>query len=474
MTIRTRFSPSPTGFLHVGGARTALFSWAYAKKMGGQFILRIEDTDLERSTAASVQAILDGMSWLGLDYDEGPFYQTQRLERYQAVIHQLIADGKAYYCYCSKAELEAMRLQAEQAKEHFVYDRRWRPEVGKNLPPPPPGISPVVRFKNPLTGSIKWNDLVKGEIQFEQAVFEDFIIARSDGMPTYNFCVVVDDYDMKISHVIRGDDHINNTPKQLNLFYALNAIPPQYAHLPMILNASGSKMSKRKDAVSVTEYEHMGILPQALLNHLARLGWSHQNAEFFSMEQFLTWFKLEDIQPSPSRFDSEKLHWLNGEYIRHMSGEELTQQIVKKLPQPIQNKVTSVKLAAILDLVKNRNNNLNDLAKEASYFYLKQTPTPEEIKKFWDESSTTRLEQFAVTLEAVPIEDWNVQTLHGLLKSFCEKQNIKMRQLGMPLRLKICGTSQTPSIDAVLAIMGKEEVLNRIRASCCTQPRDLN
>ncbi|MCR4297865.1 MAG: glutamate--tRNA ligase, partial [Gallionella sp.] len=295
MTIRTRFAPSPTGYLHIGGARTALFSWAYARKLGGIFILRIEDTDLERSTQESVQAILDGMSWLNLDYDEGPFYQMQRMDRYKAVIRQMLDEDTAYYCYTAPEELEALREAQRARGEKPRYDGRWRPEPGKVLSAPPEGVKPVVRFKNPVSGVTYWDDLVKGKIVFENSELDDLIIARADGTPTYNFCVVVDDLDMGITQVIRGDDHVNNTPRQINILKALGATLPQYAHAPMILGSDGERLSKRHGAVSVMQYAEGGFLPEALINYLARLGWSHGDEEIFSMQQFIEWFDLRHI-----------------------------------------------------------------------------------------------------------------------------------------------------------------------------------
>ena len=316
MTVRTRFAPSPTGFLHLGGARTALYSWAYARHHGGKFILRIEDTDLERSTPEAVQAILDGMKWLNLEHDEGPFYQMKRMDRYREVIDQMLEKGTAYYCYCTPEELNAMRERQKAAGESPRYDGTWRPEPGKTLPPVPVGVSPVVRFKNPVEGVVTWNDRVKGEITISNSQLDDLIIARSDGTPTYNFCVVVDDWDMGITHVIRGDDHVNNTPRQINILKALEAPVPEYAHLPMILGDDGEKLSKRHGAVSVMEYPAAGYLPEAMLNYLARLGWSHGDDEIFSMEQFCEWFDFDHLSSSASQFNTEKLNWLNNHYIR--------------------------------------------------------------------------------------------------------------------------------------------------------------
>ena len=352
-TVRTRFAPSPTGFLHIGGVRTALYSWAYARKMGGKFILRIEDTDLERSTPESVKAILDGMAWVGLDYDEGPFYQTQRFDRYKEIIQKLLDAGQAYYCYCSKEELEKMRQKAEAQGGGFTYDRRWRPEAGKKLPEKPADIQPVVRFKMPLDGTTSWHDLVKGEISINNSELDDLIIARADGSPTYNFCVVVDDWDMGITQVIRGDDHVNNTPKQINILQALGAEIPQYAHLPMILNESGAKMSKRRDAVSVVDYDKQGILPAAMLNYLARLGWGHGDDEYFTMQQFVEWFDLKAVSPASGRFNREKLLWLNAQHIKDTDNGELAKRISGRLKEKGIANPDSIDLVPIIQLVKN-------------------------------------------------------------------------------------------------------------------------
>lgn len=459
--IRTRFAPSPTGFLHIGGVRTALFSWAFARKHHGKFVLRIEDTDLERSTAESVQAILDGMHWVGLDYDEGPFYQTKRFDRYDEVLQQLLAAGHAYYDYTTKEELDAMRQEAEAKGEHFWYDRRWRPEEGKTLPPVPEGVQPVVRFKMPLTGETAWEDLVKGQIAIANHDLDDLIIARADGSPTYNFCVVVDDFDMGITHVIRGDDHVNNTPKQINILLAMGAELPQYAHLPMILNEKGAKMSKRRDAVSVVDYDRQGILPEALLNYLARLGWGHGDDEFFTMAQFIDWFDLKDVSPSASRFDHEKLLWLNAQHIKASDDDRLAQLIRPRLlEQGIDNAVEPA-LTEVIALVKDRAQDLNQLADECAYFYRKKTPTEQELAKHWDADTPARMQRFAALLAELP--QWNAESIHALFAPFCEVESIKMGKLGMPLRLAVCGTGKTPSIDQVLALMGRQEVLQRLQ-----------
>ena len=436
--IRTRFAPSP-------------------------FVLRIEDTDLERSTAESLKAILDGMHWVGLDYDEGPFYQTKRFDRYAEVLQQLITAGHAYYDYTSKEELEAMRQEAEAKGEHFWYDRRWRPDQGKSLPPVPDGIQPVVRFKMPLQGETTWNDLVKGKISIANQDLDDLIIARADGTPTYNFCVVVDDYDMGITHVIRGDDHVNNTPKQINILLAMGAAVPEYAHLPMILNEKGAKMSKRRDAVSVVEYDQQGILPEALLNYLARLGWGHGDDEFFTMTQFIEWFDLKDVSPSASRFDHEKLLWLNAQHIKASDNNRLATLILPRLQQRGISEVEQPALNEVIALVKDRAQDLNQLADECLYFYKKLTPTEQELAKHWDADTAARMQRFAALLQQLP--NWDAESIHALFAPFCEAEKIKMGKLGMPLRLAVCGTGKTPSIDQVLALMGREEVLQRLQHS---------
>ena len=459
--IRTRFAPSPTGFLHIGGVRTALFSWAFAKKHRGQFVLRIEDTDLERSTPESVQAILDGMHWVGLGYDEGPFYQTQRFDRYAEVLQQLVASGHAYYDYTSKEELDTLRAEAETRGEHFWYDRRWRPESGKTLPEIPADVAPVVRFKMPLDGSTGWDDLVKGRIDIANSELDDLIIARADGSPTYNFCVVVDDFDMGITQVIRGDDHVNNTPKQINILQAMGGALPQYAHLPMILNESGAKMSKRRDAVSVVDYDRQGILPVALLNYLARLGWGHGDDEFFDMAQFVAWFDLKDVSPSASRFNQEKLLWLNAQHIKATGNDALAELVRPRLAVRGIAAADKPALADIMALVKERVQDLNQLADECAYFYAKATPGEEELAKHWSDEAAARMLRFADKLEGVT--DWDAESIHALFKPFCAEEGIKMGQLGMPLRLAVCGTGKTPSVDAVLALIGREEVLRRMR-----------
>ena len=465
MTVKTRFAPSPTGYLHIGGVRTALYSWAFAKHHGGEFLLRIEDTDLERSTQESVEIILKGMDWVGLHADNADniVYQTKNFPRYKQLIQKLLDEGHAYKCYCSKEELAQMREKAER-EGTATYDRRWRPEVGKTLPEIPAGVEPVIRFKNPLDGVTSWYDLVKGEISIPNSALDDLIIARADGTPTYNFCVVVDDFDMGITHVIRGDDHVNNTPKQINIFKALGAKIPEYAHLPMILNEQGKKISKRSgDTVAITEYEDMGILPEAMLNYLARLGWAHGDDEFFNMNQFVEWFDLAHVSASPSRMDSKKLAWINAEHIKVTDNEKLAELTLPRLQNQGVTVSGSLQLADVIAFVKDRAHNLNDLATECAYFYQKATPLEKDVAKHWDEDAPARMARFAEKLAALPESDWTAEKIHELFAPFCEAEGIKMGKLGMPLRLAVCGTAKTPSVDMVLAMLGKDEVLKRMR-----------
>ncbi|WP_432719553.1 glutamate--tRNA ligase [Jeongeupia wiesaeckerbachi] len=461
--IRTRFAPSPTGLLHIGGVRTALFSWAYAKKHAGVFVLRIEDTDLERSTPESVAAIMDGMHWVGLDYDEGPFYQMQRMERYKAVIAQMLASGHAYHCYCSREELDAMRAEAEARGEKPRYDRRWRPEDGKTLPEIPAGVSPVVRFRTPIDGVVAWDDAVKGRIEIGNTELDDLIIARPDGTPTYNFCVVVDDWDMQISHVIRGDDHVNNTPRQIHMYQALGATVPVFAHLPMIFNDQGQKMSKRRDAVSVVDYDKMGFLPEALLNYLARLGWAHGDDEFFTMDQFVEWFDLANVSPSPSRFDRDKLLWLNAQHIKAAEPQRLAERVGAFLADKGVDFTSGPALAEVCVLLKDRSQTLVEMADQAEYFYRPLVPTVEVAEKHLTPDDEARLGLFAEGVAR--LDTWDQASLSQFIKDFVKQQGVKMPQVGMPLRAKVFGTTSTPSVDAVLALIGREEVLRRLASS---------
>ncbi len=459
MTVRTRFAPSPTGFLHIGGARTALFSWAFAKKHGGKFILRIEDTDVARSTPEAVQAILDGMNWLGLDYDEGPFYQMQRMDRYKEVIQKMLQDGTAYYCYSTKEELDALRESQMQQGLKPRYDGRWRPEEGKVLPAPPSDIPPVIRFKNPKDGYVVWNDLVKGEISIGNQELDDLIIARADGTPTYNFCVVVDDWEMGITQVIRGDDHVNNTPRQINMLKALGATIPQYAHLSMILGDDGQKLSKRHGAVSVMQYHEDGYLPEAVLNYLARLGWSHGDEEIFSMQQFCEWFDLDHITPSAAQFNTEKLKWLNAHYIKQADKDYLAKDITARLAQLNVAVTAAPDLSAVIDLYKERASTLNELAESIVYFYHKPVIDQTAAEKHLVADIKPALEKLSELLRSV---EWNAEAIHHAINEVVTEFQLKFPKVAMPLRVLLTGIAQSPSIDQVMALLGRDEVLARI------------
>lgn len=461
MTVRTRFAPSPTGFLHLGGARTALFSWAYARHFGGQFILRIEDTDVERSTPEAVQAIIDGMQWLGLQHDEGPYYQMQHMDRYREVIAQMLEAGTAYYCYCSHEELEEMRERQRAAGENPRYDGKWRPEPGKILPPIPADQKPVVRFKNPLDGDVSWDDLVKGPISISNQEMDDLIVARQDGTPTYNFCVVVDDWDMRITHVIRGDDHVNNTPRQINILKALNATLPLYAHVPMILGDDGEKLSKRHGAVSIMEYPEEGYLPDAMVNYLARLGWSHGDDEIFSREQLCEWFDFDHMSRSAAQFNTEKLRWLNNHYIRQTDNTVLAELVMPRLLKLGAEFEKAPVLSEVIELLKERTHTINELADAAMLFY--RQPQPEEalLAKHLTDESSQALKDYAKACENV---EWQKDAISVLTKAILAEHKLKMPQLAMPLRLILTGQLQTPSIDAVVALLGRETVLSRLKS----------
>lgn len=458
-TVRTRFAPSPTGYLHLGGARTALFAWAYARRFGGTFILRIEDTDLERSTPEAVQAILDGMHWLGLDHDEGPFYQMQRMDRYREVIAQMLEQGSAYYCYSSPEEVEAMRERMRAAGDKPRYDGTWRPEPGKTLPAVPADRKPVVRFKNPLDGDVSWEDAVKGTITISNREMDDLVIARPDGTPTYNFCVVVDDWDMQITHVIRGDDHVNNTPRQINILKALGGTLPVYGHLPMILGSDGEKLSKRHGAVSVMDYPAQGYLPEAMLNYLARLGWSHGDDEIFTMEQFCSWFDLDHLTKSPAQFNPEKLGWVNNHYIKHTDNERLA-----ALARPVMEREGAQfdgapPLAQVLALMKDRTNTINELADAAMLFYREPNPDAALLTQHLTDAVRPALQQFA---EACKTVEWSKEAIAALLKEVLAANQLKMPQMAMPLRLLTTGQLQTPAVDVVLTLTGRDAVLARL------------
>ncbi|HJV85539.1 MAG TPA: glutamate--tRNA ligase [Noviherbaspirillum sp.] len=459
MTVRTRFAPSPTGYLHLGGARTALFSWAFARHFGGTFILRIEDTDLERSTPEAVQAILDGMEWLGLQHDEGPFYQMQRMDRYREVVAQMLEAGTAYHCYCTPDEVEAMRERQRAAGEKPRYDGTWRPEPGKTLPQVPDGRKPVVRFKNPLDGDVTWNDMVKGPITISNKELDDLVIARPDGTPTYNFCVAIDDWDMRMTHVIRGDDHVNNTPRQINILRALGAPLPEYGHVPMILGADGEKLSKRHGAVSVMEYPAQGYLPEAMLNYLARLGWSHGDDEIFTMEQFCQWFDVKHLSKSPAQFNPEKLAWLNNHYIKLADNARLEGLVRPHLVDDGAVFEGAPDVQAVIALMKDRTNTINELADAAMLFYREPRPDAELVAQHVTEAVKPALAQFVQKCKTM---EWNKATISAAIKEVITAHKLKMPQLAMPLRLLVTGQLQTPSIDATLELFGRDMVVARL------------
>ena len=462
--IRTRIAPSPTGFLHLGTARTALYSWAYARHFGGEFVLRIEDTDVARSTQASVDQILHSMHWLGLDYNEGPIYQMQRLHRYQAVIDQMLANGTAYRCYCTPEDLEAMKAAQEAQGEKRLYDRTWRPAPGKVLPPIPEGVKPVIRFANPIDGVVSWDDLVKGPISISNTEIDDLIIQRapeegapegSPGVPTYNFAVVVDDWDMAISHVFRGDEHINNTPWQINMYRALGATLPQFGHLPVILGDDGQKLSKRRGAVAVSNYDEAGYLPEAMNNYLARLGWSHGDDEVFSLEQMVQWFDGTHLSKSPAQWDAAKLLWVNAQHLKAMADEELARRV-----QPFLNGLTTdERLLGICALFKDRCDTLVALANWVRAFYDEVQPKAEDLAQHLTPVVLPALELLARKLKDV---EWAAPSISAAFKQVLTETGLKMPQLAMPVRVLVMGTPQTPSVDQVLFLCGREKVLSRI------------
>ena len=457
--VRTRFAPSPTGFLHLGGARTALFAWAFARHQQGIFILRIEDTDVQRSTPEAVQAILDSMQWLGMQPDEGPFYQMQRMPRYRTRIAQMLAEGTAYHCYSSPEQVQAMRDTARAQGLKPRYDGFWRPEPGKTLPPPPADRKPVVRFKNPQTGLTSWNDLVKGRISVANIELDDLIIARADGTPTYNFCVAVDDWEMEITHVLRGDDHVNNTPRQINILLALGATPPEYGHVPMILGPDGEKLSKRHGAVNLLEYEKQGFLPEAMVNYLARLGWSHGNDELFSRDQLVQWFDTQHLAKSAAQWDPKKLLWVNAQHMRQMDNTELANRVASRLIQRGGNP-QATKLADVMGLLKDRCETLEQLAEATMLFCGEFIPASANIKRqHLTDISCAALADFAQRAQAIT---WTREAIAAVIKSVLIDHKLKMAQLAVPLRVVVTGQTQTPAIDAVLALLGKQTVLARL------------
>ncbi len=460
MSVRTRFAPSPTGYLHIGGVRTALYSWLHARQQGGHFVLRIEDTDLERSTPEATAAILEGMAWLGLDWDTGPFYQTQRMDRYREVLAQMLAAGTAYHCYCSREEVDAMREAQRACGEKPRYDGRCRTRSS-----PREGIAPVIRFRSPDRGETVVEDLIHGTVRFQNSEMDDLIIARSDGTPTYNFCVVVDDWDMGITHVIRGDDHLNNTPRQMQILQALGASVPIYAHVPMILGPDKQKLSKRHGAVSVLEYREQGFLPDALLNFLIRLGWSHGDEEVFSREQMIAFFRVDAVNKAASAFNPEKLLWINAQHMQRLSPEGLAQHLLPYLEaQGVSEAIVSngPDLPAVVALLQERAKTLVEMANAAEMFYVApQTGDTKDVEKHL-RGQASLLEHLRQHLEALPV--WTAAAIHSAIQELAlSHAEGKMGKIAQPLRVAVAGRAVSPPIDATLALLGKAATLARLQ-----------
>lgn len=455
--VKTRFAPSPTGYLHIGGARTALFSWLYARKHGGLFVLRIEDTDLERSTPEAVNAILEAMAWLGLEYDEGPFFQTRRFDRYREVLQQLLAAGQAYYCYCTREELEALREAQLAQKEKPRYDGRYRDYQG----PPREGVEPVVRFKNPLAGAVVFDDLIRGRIVIQNSELDDLIIARADGTPTYNFCVVVDDMDMGITHIIRGDDHINNTPRQINILQALGAPLPQYAHVPMILGEDGKRLSKRHGAVSVMQYRDEGYLPEALLNYLVRLGWSHGDQEVFSLDEMLQWFDLPDVNKAASTFNPKKLRWLNQQYLKASDPTHVARHLSWHIGQLGIDPSQGPALTEVVKAFRERAETLQEMAQACAFCY-------REFEAYDEKAAAKHLTaETAVVLARLQanlatVEEWHAGPIHTLLGQIAGELGLALGKVAQPLRVAVTGTAVSPPIDVTLELLGQQRTLQRL------------
>lgn len=465
--VRTRFAPSPTGFIHLGNIRSALYPWAFARANQGVFILRIEDTDVERSSQEAVDVILEGMAWLGLNHDEGPYYQMQRMDRYKAVLQDMVAKGLVYPCYMSTTELDALRERQMANKEKPRYDGTWRPEAGKTLPPVPEGVQPVLRFKNPQGGSVVWEDKVKGRIEISNDELDDLVIARPDGTPTYNFCVVVDDMDMGITHVIRGDDHVNNTPRQINILRALGQEPPVYAHLPTVLNEQGEKMSKRHGAKAVTQYRDEGYLADAVVNYLARLGWSHGDDEIFSRQQLVEWFNLDHLGKSAGQFDEAKLRWVAQQHMK-TADDALLAGLVRgqfarrgaALPAALQPGEGDAKLAAMCALYKDRCATTVELADWLTMYVADVTPPADELTAQLTDAIRPAV---AALAERLTTATWDKAGIAQALKDTLGEHGLKMPQLAIPVRLLVCGRAQTPSVDAALALFDRDVVVQRLR-----------
>ncbi|MFC3022390.1 glutamate--tRNA ligase [Vibrio zhugei] len=463
MTVKTRFAPSPTGYLHVGGARTALYSWLYAKNQGGEFVLRIEDTDVERSTQEAVDAILEGMTWMGLDWDEGPYYQTHRYERYNEAVEQLLAQDKAYKCYASKELLDEIRAEQEANKEMARYDAN-HPKIKAVNEAAKEGDPCVVRFRNPKEGSVVFDDQIRGRIEISNSQLDDLIIRRTDGSPTYNFCVVVDDWDMGITHVIRGEDHINNTPRQINIYEALGAPVPTFAHCAMILGDDGAKLSKRHGAVSVMQYRDQGYLPEALMNYLVRLGWGHGDQEIFTPEEMIKFFDLHDISKSASAFNTDKLQWLNNHYIKTLDADYVAKHLEWHFNDQGINKDTGPAMAEVVKLVGERTHTLVELAQQSRYFYEDFTEFDEKAaKKHLRGVAKAPLELALSKIEALSESEWTTENLHQVIEAVCTELEVGMGKVGMPLRVAATGAGQSPSVDAVMHLIGQERMIQRIK-----------
>jgi glutamyl-tRNA synthetase len=456
MTVRTRFAPSPTGFLHIGGLRTALFSWLYARRHAGTYVLRIEDTDLERSTDEAIQQILDGLEWAGLNHDEGPFFQTKRFARYKEMIELLLAEGHAYHCYCTKEELAQMRADQTARGEKPRYDGRWRDRTDAR-----PGVPPVVRFKNPVGGEVVVDDVVHGRVVFQNAELDDLIIARADGSPTYNFCVVVDDMDMEITHVIRGDDHLNNTPRQMNMLLALGRKPPVYAHLPMILGSDGAKLSKRHGAVSVLQYRDDGFLPEALLNYLVRLGWSHGDQEIFSIGELIRMFDIVDVNKSASAFDADKLSWLNQQHMKTAAVDRMIAPLRWQLARLGIEAQSDTMLEEIVLAQRERVKTLKEMAANSAFFFRPpETYDEKSVRKLVTSDMRDALAEISAHLDR--LEEWSPSAIHALITSFASAKEMTLGKLAQPIRLAVSGGTVSPPLDATLAILGKSETLSRL------------
>lgn len=457
MSVRTRFAPSPTGMLHVGGARTALFCYLEARHHGGSYLLRIEDTDRERSTPEAVKVILDGLAWLGLDHDEGPYYQTLRFDRYRQVAHDLLKAGKAYYCYCSREEIDAMRERAMAEGRKPRYDGTWRDRKD----PPPAGVTPVIRFKNPLSGEVVVEDRVRGRVVYDNAELDDLIIWRSDDTPTYNFTVVVDDVDMGVTDVIRGDDHLNNTPRQINIYHALGARVPRFAHLPMILGPDGTKLSKRHGAVSVLQYRDEGYLPQAMLNYLVRLGWSHGDQEIFSLAEMIEHFSIDAVNASAARFDVEKLRWLNQHYMKTLDPAEVAPHLDLQLRRLRVDPASGPALEDVVRAMADRVKTLAEMAQRSRCWF-------EPLQGFEEQAARKHLGPDAVAvLEAARaalagLANWSPASIDAALKAVAEKQGLGLGKVAQPLRVAMTGTAVSPSIDHTVYLAGRDQALRRI------------